>query len=71
MRFILFNLAFIVRDASKFRSGTRLSEADTVNFRWFGIDTGFWSLVAISDVGNTVAGSVGAKYIPMGHHVFI
>lgn len=71
LKFIIFNFAFIVRNASKFQSGTRLSEGDPISFRWLGIDTGFWSLVAISNVGNTIAGWVGAKYIPTGHHVFI
>ena len=71
LKFIIFNFAFIIRNASKFWSGTRLSEADPISFRWLGIDTGFWSLVAIFNVGNTIAGWVGAKYIPTGHHVFI
>ena len=61
LKFIIFHFAFMVRNASKFRSGTRLSEPDPISFRWSGIDTGFWSLVAISDVGNTVASWVGAN----------
>ena len=35
----------------------------------FGIGTDLWSLIAVSDVDNTVADSIGAKYIPMCHHV--
>ena len=57
--------------ASKFRSGTRLSESDSINFRLFGIGTDLWSLIAVSDVDNTVADSIGAKYIPMCHHALI
>ena len=60
-----------LRNASKFRTGTRLSESDPINFRWFGIGTDLWSLIAVSDVDNTVTDSIEAKYIPMCHHVLI
>ena len=58
-------------NTSKFRSGTRLSESDPINFRLFGIGTDLWSLIAVSDVDNTVADSIGPKYIPMCHHALI
>ena len=48
---------------SKSLSGTGLSEMDLIsNFRWFRVITGLWSLVAVSDVDNTFADSIRAKY---------
>ena len=63
------HVLILAKGTSKFRSETRLSESDPINFRWFGIGTELWSLIAVSDVDNTVADSIGAKYIPMCHHV--
>ena len=51
------------------RERIQISVGDPINFPWFGIGTDLWSLSAISDVDNTVADSIGAKYIPMCHHV--
>ena len=64
-------LTLCLGKASKFRSGTRLSESDPINFRLFGIGTDLWSLIAVSDVNNTVADSIGANYILMCHHALI
>ena len=64
LKFIIFNFAFIVRNASKFWSGTWLSEADPISW---GLIPVFGLLLPFSMLVIPLL----VEYIPTGHHVFI